>query len=284
MAKIPMSLILTFGNLNLNSDHFSLVGSMRHETEVALVSGFCSLLLLLIHWIVPKLRKMDYFNDAILNSIGGGLALGYVFLHAIPSFIHNIPFLKSQATSQFLHNEKNLLFIVFMFVLAGFCVLYALEKLAHDYTRQGKESNAVLYLSNIGVMTYLSFSITAIMPAIGHENIYSLLLFTFIMGFHFVLEDHALTHHFPTRFTHWGRYTIMLGVLGGWIYGACSQETFPTFTTVFMNAFLAGGLIISTTKTEFTLLEGKSHFPTFLASLITKTVVVFIMLLLENIG
>ncbi len=272
------------GTAAFNSYSLSLANRIDAHMDVSYVTGFCALLLLVTHWLVPRLRRIDSFNDAVLNSIGGGLALGYVFLHAIPGFIHNLPVLRTQATSYFMQDEKNLLFVIFMFVLAGFCVLYALEKLAHDATKKGQESNMILYLTHIGVMTYLSFSITAVMPAIGHESIYSLLLFTLIMAFHFILEDHALSHHFPTRFNHWGRYTIMLGVLGGWIFGTSINHGSHTFTTVFMNAFLAGALIISTTKTEFSLLEGKSHFPTFLASLIAKTGIVFIMLLLENIG
>jgi hypothetical protein len=242
------------------------------------------LILLGVHWIVPRLRRMNSVNDAILNSIGSGLALGFVFLHMIPDFINNVSSLKQQAYSNFLQDDKNLLFVIFLFVLGGFCVWYWLEKLAHDRTKKGEEAGFFIYSCHIGMMTFTSFSVTALMYTIGNESIFGLILFTLIMAFHFILEDHSLSHHFPKRFKYTGRYLIMLGVLSGWLFSLYTNDQTQTLVTTFMNAFLAGTLILATAKTEFSLLEGKSHFPTFLASLITKAFIVFIILLLENIG
>lgn len=248
------------------------------------ITAVCALFLLLILWAIPKIRKLDIFDDGILNSIGGGLALGYVFLHAMPSLIFNIGALKEEAHSHFLTNEKNLLFVIFMFALLGFFALYSLEKIAHDKSRHGREGGAVIYYTHLGMLTYLSFSIALVMPILAHESMTSLILFTFVMGFHFILEDHAMTHHFPSQFDHIGRYVVMSGVAIGWLIGTFLIPPHYTLGTTFMNAFLAGALMLSTTKTEFTLIEGKSHFPTFIASLAFKIAVVFAMLLLENIG
>jgi hypothetical protein len=227
---------------------------------------------------------MDSVNDAILNSIGSGLALGFVFLHMIPDFINNIPELKQQAYSNFLQEDKNLLFVIFLFVIGGFCLWYWLEKLAHDRTKKGEEAGFFIYSSHIGMMTFTSFSVTCLMYSMGNESLFGLILFTMVMSFHFILEDHSLSHHFPNRFKYTGRYIIMLGVLGGWLFSLYDNQQAQTIVTTFMNAFLAGTLILAMAKTEFSLLEEKSHFPTFLASLITKALIVFIILLLENIG
>ncbi len=256
---------------------------MTEYPNLGITTG-CALFLLLIHWAVPRIRKLDLFDAGILNSIAGGLALGYVFLHALPSLILNIAALKEQTHGRFLSDEKNLLFVIFMFALAGFFVLYVLEKIAHDKSKKGEEGGVVIYYSHVGTLTYLSFSVALIIPIMAHESLASLLLFTFIMGFHFILEDHAMSHHFPSRFNHVGRYIIMGGVGLGWLIGTFLLPHHYTLTTTLMNSFLAGVLILSTTKTEFALLEERSHFPTFIASLAVKTAIIFIMLLLENVG
>lgn len=257
---------------------------MTKDFDVTMLSGLCMLFLLFVHWIVPRLRRMNSFNDAILNSIGSGLSLGFVFLHMIPSFVNNIPALKQLAYSNFLQEENNLLFVIFLFVIAGFCVWYWLEKLADDRTKKGEESGFFIYSCHIGMMTFTSFSITCLMHPMGGESLFGLLLFTLVMAFHFVLEDHCLSHHFPSRFKHSGRYIIMVGALVGWLFSLYDSQQIQTLFTTFINAFLAGTLILATAKTEFSLLKGKSHFPTFLASLIVKALIVFIILLLENIG
>ncbi len=260
----------------------SLFESIEYQS-LGMATG-CVLFLLLIHWSFPKIRKLDIFDNSILNSIAGGLILGYVFLHILPSLIFNIGDLKEQASSHFLSDEKNLLFVIFMFVLAGFTILYTLEKIAYDHVRQNKEAGTVVYAAHIGILMYLSFSIALIMPIISQNSFSSLILFTTIMACHFILEDHSMIYNFPTRFTNIGRYIVMGGIVLGWLIGNFFTPYHYTFITTFMNAFLAGALILTTTKTEFALLEGRSHFPTFIASLSVKAAVVFIMLLLENIG
>jgi hypothetical protein len=248
------------------------------------ITASCALFLLLIHWAIPRIRKSNIFDHSILNSIAGGMALGYVFLQALPSLIFNIGALKEQAYTHFLNNEKNLLFVIFMFILAGFFVFYTLEKIAHDKSKKGEEGGPFIYYSHIGILTYLNFSVALIIPLMINENFFNLLFFTSIVGFQFILEDHAMTLHFPTRFNHIGRYIVMGGVCVGWPIGAFLVPHHTTLTLTLMNAFFAGAIVLSTIKTEFALLEGRSHFPTFIASLSITTAIVFILLLLENIG
>jgi hypothetical protein len=102
------------------------------------------------------------------------------------------------------------------------------------------------------------------------------------MAFHFLLDDHAISHHFPARFSNRGRYIVMGGTLLGVIIVTFVMRHNITVASVFCNAFLLGAMILVTNKTEFSLLEGRSHFPTFVSSLFIKAVVVFIMVLLES--
>ena len=248
------------------------------------LTALCVVFLLSIHWAVPKLRKLNIVDDSIINSITGGLALGYILLHLLPSLMLNLDTLRDETYSNFLGNEKNFTFLIFMFVLLGFLTLYILEKLAHDKTRNGQESNQIVYIAHLGTLTYLNFAIALMMPAMANESLSGLLVFTFIMSLHFVLHDHSMSHHFPKLFDELGRYIIMVGIVIGWLVGVFLLPPTHTVSATLMNAFLAGALILGTVKTEFSLFEGHSHFPTFIASLSAEVAISFIILLLETIG
>ena len=102
------------------------------------LTALCVIFLLFIHWGVPRFRKLNISNDAILNSITGGVVLGYILLHLLPSLMLNLDELRDETHSNFLGNEKNFIFLVFMFVLLGFLAFYILEKLAHDRTKNNQ--------------------------------------------------------------------------------------------------------------------------------------------------
>jgi hypothetical protein len=250
--------------------------------KILLITLLCSFIIMAIHFFAPKIRKIEEINTGILNSIGGGLTLGYVFLHALPSLILDISNVQGMAHSRFLQEPKNMLFVIFLFALGGFFVAYVLEKLAHESTRKGQEANRFIYYSHIMVLAFLSFSVAIIMPIIAQESLMSLGIFTVVMAFHFLLDDHAISHHFPARFSNRGRYIVMGGTLLGVIIVTFVMRHNITVASVFCNAFLLGAMILVTNKTEFSLLEGRSHFPTFVSSLFIKAVVVFIMVLLES--
>ena len=271
----------------LSLEHsFALEGVVHPDLDFLSLSltALCIIFLLSIHWAVPRLRKLNIFDDSILNSITGGVALGYILLHLLPSLMLDLDQLREETYSNFLGNEKNFTFLIFMFVLLGFLTLYILEKLAHDKTKNGLESNQIVYIAHVGTLTYLNFIIALMMPAVANESLSAMIVFTFIMGLHFVLQDHSMRHHFPKLFDELGRYIIMVGIVIGWLVGVFLLPHTYSVPATLMNAFLAGALILGTVKTEFSLFEGHSHFPTFIASLSLEAAVSFIILLLEAIG
>lgn len=254
------------------------------EFSSLLVTAVCATVLLFIHWGVPRFKQLNIIDNAILNSITGGVALGYILLHLLPELMLNVDDLRNETHSNFLGTEKNLTFVIFLFVLLGFLTLYILEKIAHDKTKNNQEASQVTYLAHIGTLTYLNFVIALMLPAMAADSLASLGVFTFIMGLHFTLQDHSMQFHFPERFNEWGRYIIMIGVVVGWLVGVFLLPHTHTIPATLMTAFLAGALILGTVKIEFSLFEGHSHFPTFIASLTLEAAIAFIVLLLQTVG
>jgi len=99
------------------------------EFSSLLFTAICAAILLFIHWGIPRFKKLNIIDNAILNSITGGVALGYILLHLLPDLILSVDDLREETHSNFLGTEKNLTFVIFLFVLLGFLTLYILRKL-----------------------------------------------------------------------------------------------------------------------------------------------------------
>lgn len=268
-----MSLIEQVGTYLSTVTHF----------QVAFIASFlCTLGFLCVHWFIPRLRQLDSFNDGILNSVGAGLALGYVFLFAMPSFLVQIPKLAQNARFFFFQSQRNFLFITFFIVLIGFFQVYILDKIAHRQTKKGLEPTHVIYISHLAQITFSSFSITVVMQTMAEQSIAALFLFSLVMIFYFGLNDHALTHRFPNRFDHKGRLWPMLGVLSGWVIGTFILHGHPSVFVVLLKAYLAGVILINSAKNEFSMIEDHSHFPAFATSLGLKAFIVLLMFILDG--
>lgn len=247
------------------------------------LTALCIVLLLFIHWITPRFRKLDLFNNAILNSMIGGFSFGYVLLNILPKLMLNLEELREETHSNFLGNERNFTFIIFMFFLIGFLVPYILEKLTSVRTEIDKKSNCIYYIANVGILTFLHFIIALMIPAIANESLLGLFVFTFIMGSYFILQDYSMSHHFSDFFDELGRYIIMIGIVSGWLVGVFLLSHTHNITETLMSAFLAGALILGVLKIEFSTTKGYSHFPTFVASLSVQAAGSLIILLLQSI-
>ncbi len=257
---------------NRNDDH-----APAHE-GVLLWSGLALLILLASHWVLPRLKQLRNVDISVLNSICGGIALGFVLLHILPEVVVDVQKIKHVFHLDILNNHHILIFFTFFLVLIGFLILYSLEKIAHDSTKEGNESGSLIYALHIGVLYYLTFSVGFNLAFYAHEGLYVLALFTVAISCHFMLDEHAIKHHFPTRFDNASRIHLSVAAVIGWGLGYFCLLNNIHYLDIFMNAFLAGALILSTVKTEFSLFEGRSHYPTFLISLLIEGIMVILMI------
>lgn len=285
VATIPPAVVEATTAIATPVEAIHGIGGMFHQINLKIV--FATLIgcgvLGLIHFFAPKIRKYDDFDTGIFNSIGGGIILAYIFLEAFPSLMLDVPQIQALTTSGFLGTPKNMLFTVFLFVLGGFFISYILEKLAHDYSQNGREGNTYIYYSHLALSTVLTFCVAGTMCLVSLGGLTELAMFTAVMGFYFFLEDHSLSHHFPTRFNHVGRYVLIGATACGFLYGNLVLKGTVTLSLIFAYAFLLGVMILATTKTEFSALEGRSHFGAFITSLFVKATIVFVTILLQSI-
>ena len=261
---------------NIDYNVFHLI-----DWNVTGISGLCALILVFIHWILPHIRKRNVLNLGLLNAIGGGLALGYVFLHALPDLVHSVPHLMEGTKNIFFQNKQNLLFTVFICVLSGFLVLYSLEKIAFEYTYRGQDKIRTVYFMNLGLLIYLVFSVALLMPFWAMISHSALVLFTIILVFQFILEDQSMSNHFPSFFNRAGRYCLMISAVVGWCVGIMAHHFDAKISVSCISAFLSGALILSTIKSNFA--SQTSHSIPFLSSLFVKVIVIGMMVLLENV-
>lgn len=241
----------------------------------------CVTILLIVHLVISKIKRLDCIDISMLNSIAGGIGLGTVFAHLLPDIMVDATKFTTGATHHLTGGFKTLLLLLFLAMLCGFCAMYTLEKLAHDQRSKGQSPANYIYYIHLGVMVCLFFSMVSEFPELSMVSSYSLYIMTTVLVTELVMEDHALIKHFGVRYNLLGRGLVVIAILLGWAYGAFSGPE-ATITKTFVKAFIIGIILLSVVKTEFDLLEQKSHFPTFLFSISTKVIIVIFLLFLES--
>lgn len=241
-----------------------------------------ALLLIIAHIAVPHIKRLDYMDTSILNSIAGGLGLGALLIHLLPDLMAQVAHLSTHSTIPFFHKPQHLFFGLFTTMLISFCLTYGIEKVAHDRKKRGEDPEVLVYALHLIVLCTTLFVMTSTFQALLKTSIFSLALIAILLLSEIIMEDHAFQKHFGEMYDFRGRFLVTLSILAGWACGTYLLDDQITLQMAFTTAFAIGILLLTVVKTEFDLLEQKSHFPTFLWSVFAKLCIVGVLLYLEN--
>lgn len=233
------------------------------------------------HFIVPHIKRLESVDTSILNSIAGGLGLGAVLIHLLPDLMASVSKLSAQTTIAFFHKPEHLFFGLCTTILISFCLTYALEKIAHDRKKKGQDPEDIIYHLHLLVLCSMLFVMIATFPTLLKVSIFGLALITILLMAEIIMEDHAFQKHFGEIYGFGGRSLVVLSIFGGWAFGYYVVGSQTSLHMAFTTAFAVGVFLLTVVKTEFDLLEEKSHFPTFLLSVFIKVCIVCVLLFLE---
>jgi hypothetical protein len=243
-----------------------------------LASLAVTVVLIVLHLLAPRVHALPGVPQRALGSFAGGLAVAYVFLHLLPELADG-----GREVGEVLEDVVEVTplldLVVFLVALAGFALLYGLERLAahHSSGRSGGGDAAAsdppagvfwVHLGSYGVYNAL---ITWTMPLRFRTGVLFALLFTVAMGLHFVLTDRGLSAHYPRRFRRAGRFLLSGALAAGWLLAALLAPT-STLVVVLLTALLAGGILLNVFKEELPSATGRSSYPWFLAGLVLYAV------------
>lgn len=238
---------------------------------VAVYSGLCAIALALIHLFAYKLKFISTMPRSRWLSGASGVSVAYVFVHLIPEL--------SARQAEFAELgvgwlEKHL----YIMALMGMTVFYGLERVV--VTSQLDEESGLGQVTP-GIYWLHVISFAGYNALIGYSlfhreepGLASLLLYTLVMGLHFIVNDFGLSQDYPRAYRHSGRWIVAAAIATGAVVGWGSEISEGGLSLLF--SFLAGSIVLNVLKEELPE-ERKSKFLAFALGAFAYTV----LLLLE---
>lgn len=232
--------------------------------------------LAVLHLLAPRVHTLPGVPRRAIGSFGGGLAVAFVFLHLLPDLAQGSQEV-GEALADELPDSPLHELAGFVLALAGFALLYGLERLAvHRGSARGggpagSEPDAWLYRLHLGSYAVYNGLITYTLPVRFRTGLAFALLFAVAMGLHFVLTDRGLSEHYPRRFRRSGRWVLSAALVAGWVLALVSAPG-STLVVALATGLLSGAVLLNVFKEELPSVSGRSSYPWFLAGLVVYAV------------
>ncbi|QJQ97091.1 hypothetical protein HIO72_09250 [Halomonas sp. PA5] len=212
-----------------------------------LVQACFVLSLSLVHLFAGKLHYQNKIPRSAWLSFAGGVSVAYVFIHIFPELQEAQQTLGDQGVIGFIEHHA------YLVALFGLGVFYGLECWAKKHRKRaeaedpGQESDTGVFWIHIGAFALYNALIGYLL--VFRETAFLEILFFFLaMGFHFLVNDHALAQHHRHAYLSKGRWVLSAAVVVGWGIGWLIEVSEAITSTLY--ALLAGGLVLNVMKEE----------------------------------
>ncbi|WP_100404326.1 hypothetical protein [Bacillus solitudinis] len=208
-----------------------------------------AILLAITHILAKNMRFIRIIPRSRFLSLGGGVSVGYVFIHILPELKeHQELFEENNIMLSYLEHHAYLL------AMLGLVIFYALERVAKESQKKNQQATGKnqpkkgafwLHISSFflynGLIGYLLIHRDS-------EGLLNLVLYVVTMALHFIVVDFGLRTHHKDTYNRIGRWLLALAVLIGWGVGVITE--IPESTLALLFAFLSGGIILNVLKEE----------------------------------
>lgn len=224
-----------------------------------MISLMVALALAAIHFWSPQLHRWLYHaNEERITCFTGGLAIAYVFCTLLPEVEH----LEDELGGHY-------------YVLGGFLLFYALQRLAWSLQNQSQAEKNLSYFSiEMGYKAIYNFLIIYAVPEEFEVGRGGVLLYVIAMGLHLLNDDYGISKNHGHLFQKWGRYILI-----GSITFAFLMDIFRPLSPVIADILLAalsGALVFNIFKEEVPdvdrVIAKDSHFNLFFLGAVTYLV------------
>jgi hypothetical protein len=192
----------------------------------------------LVHLYAGKVRRLSKHFQARFLSVGGGVAIAYVFLDLLPKLAESdfIVNQSLQGTIPFLERHA------YIMALLGFLLFYLVDKA--PTTLRDRRS----YLLSLGSYALFNFLVGYAVVDQDNPEVQPLVLFTFAMGLHYFTNDYSLSKHHVNDYKNSGKWILILSIFLGWFSGV--WVSMPTVVIALVSAFIGGGVIMNVIRHE----------------------------------
>lgn len=191
-----------------------------------------------VHIFADKLRGFSRDFQSRFFSVGGGVAISYVFLDLLSKLCQGDAVVKESIQGVFPYFEKH----VFIFALLGFLLFFMVDKTPRG-TRQ-KEG----YWLSIASYAIFNFLVGYSVVDKNDPEVQPLLLFTFAIALHYFVNDFSLVKEHGSRYRKHGKWVLIASLIMGGLVG--SWYRLSAVAVSLLGAFIAGGVIMNVTRHE----------------------------------
>lgn len=192
----------------------------------------------IFHLLGEKAKKLDSITHGRLLSFGGGVAISYVFIELLPKLASADFLVKKALEGVFPYFERH----VYLMALFGFLLFFVVDRSQSALKR--KES---FWLSLFSYSLF-NFLVGYAVVDKNDPDVQPLILFTFAMGLHFLMNDFSMNIAHKTEYEHVGRFLLIAALFLGWVTGVYITLSQTAISLVV--AFIAGGVIMNVTRHE----------------------------------
>jgi hypothetical protein len=233
-----------------DEDDSQMLMTQTEALDWALPVALC---LAATHFSAPILRRFIEPREAIISSIGGGMAASYVFIHLMTELDEGGELVGSK-----IHH----------FVLFGFIIYYGIECYLKNSKRgmHAAEPGRLDFAIQIGIGWVYTWLIMYSMPESIQNAGFKIVPALVALVLHLIYSDFHLGKEFPRQYDHWGRFILASAPIIGWAGDVFFFHDNPAVSDLLL-ALLAGAVIYKLCKYELPD-HKKSSFVWFLVGVL----------------
>lgn len=203
------------------------------------IIAFISVLILaLVHVFANKSNSLSINTRARFLSLGGGVAIAYVFVDLLPKLAKGDLIVRMALAGIFPYFERH----VYVIALTGFLLFFIVDRSSTFLRGRGP------YLLALSSYTLFNFLVGYAVVNKDNPEVQPLALFTFAIGLHYFTNDYSLTEAHGDEYQRYGRWLLVAGLFCGWFVGLFVKLSPAAIALV--SAFIGGGVIMNVTRHE----------------------------------
>lgn len=233
---------------------------------LTLLSALSALLLAVVHLFAGRLDALRGSPRSQWLSLGGGVAVAYVFVHLIPELAELQRKVEEKMPSNWYWKHH-----LYLVGVLGLSLFYGMESAAKRTRRKdssGTERSAAwVFWTHMPVMTaYMAFvGYILVQKETFHGS--QLLVASVVFALHVAGNDRALEDDYKGLYNRIGRWLLAGAVLAGWLLGYAWK--LPELTYGIVLAVVAGGITFNAIKEELPS-DRSSRFWPFFAGMVAS--------------
>ena len=192
----------------------------------------------LVHMWAEKVRMWGILTQGRFLSIGGGVAIAYVFVDLLPKLGKSDLIIQKVLAGFFPYFERH----AFVMALLGFLLFFLVDR---SPLKRINDKNFKL-----SMCAYALFNFLVGYAVVNKDNpeVQPLVLFTIAIALHYFTNDYSLCELHGEVYRKSGRWVLIASLFLGWLAGWTIHLSETAIALV--SAFIGGGMIMNVTRHE----------------------------------